>query len=107
MLQIEPTASSPPGSIHGGAPSAYGRWRLSSEGKVEGTDLEAHIQWLLDLIEPNRAGITLLQTEGVLIDVFCFWESLTGHGGPQFGPDTLRRLGNMQLELGLDIYFST
>ncbi len=85
----------------------HGRWSLTSEGQMTSTDLEAHIQWLLDRIEPRGAGLAALREDAsVKADVFCFWESATGHGGPEFSPALLSRLGALALPLGIDIYFA-
>ncbi len=38
-----------------------GHWALSSRGQVDSTDLEAHIQWILDRLEPVMSGRSLLR----------------------------------------------
>lgn len=38
-------------------------------------------------------------------DVFCYWVSATGTGGPEFSPEVLERLARNRLTLGFDIYF--
>jgi hypothetical protein len=81
-----------------------GYWGITSEGTVVSTDLAMHIAWLLDRIEPVRENFSALRTDAVHADVFCFWESSTGNGGPRFPPHLLRRLADLSLELGLDIY---
>lgn len=84
----------------------HGYWEINTSDKVQGTDLSIHIEWLLERIEPVRREIELLIRQDYDADIFCFWESLTGHGGPTFEPDLLARLGTLGLRLGLDIYFS-
>jgi hypothetical protein len=89
------------------APSPYGGWNLSSEHQLDSTDLEQHIAWLLVQLEPVQSILApLLADPAVHCDVFCMWESATGHGGPVFSPLLLRRLGALGAELGLDIYFA-
>lgn len=81
-----------------------GRWILESRGHVTSTDLEQHIAWLLDRLD--EAGIAPTKLPAVSrADVFCFWVSATGTGGPEFSPELLGRLAKCHLALGLDIYF--
>lgn len=86
---------------------SHGYWALYSEHQVRSTDLALHLEWLLDHIEPVQSQLAALMAEDIHADFFCFWESLTGHGGPNFSPALLRRLGAVGLELGLDIYFAS
>jgi Domain of unknown function (DUF4279) len=80
-----------------------GRWILESEGQVAATELEPHIEWLLDRIE--AAGIVPADLPGVTrVDICGFWVSATGHGGPVFSPELLGRLARNRLTLSLDIY---
>lgn len=80
-----------------------GRWILQTEGHVAATELQPHIEWLLDRIE--SAGVVPADIPGVSrADICCFWLSATGHGGPVFSPDLLGRLARSRLTLCLDIY---
>jgi hypothetical protein len=38
-------------------------------------------------------------------DVFCYWVSATGNGGPDLSPQVLGRLAARELVLGFDIYY--
>jgi hypothetical protein len=82
-------------------------WGLTSQERLSSTNLEEHIIWLLDQLAPAQAALlALLAQPDVHADIFCYWESATGHGGPEFSPSIMRRLGELNLKLGLDIYFS-
>jgi hypothetical protein len=82
-----------------------GRWILESEGQVESTILEQHIEWLLLQLEITK--IIPTDIRGVTsADILCYWESATGHGGPQFSPELLGRIAKLRLSLSLDIYFA-
>ena len=84
-----------------------GIWTLTSEEQVGSTDLQQHIEWLLDRLEPVRDSLqALLAGPAYHADVFCFWESATGHGGPAFSAAFLRRFAVWNLDLGLDVYFA-
>jgi hypothetical protein len=82
-------------------------WGLCSEAHLRSTDLSLHLAWLLDRIAPVQPQIAQLIAAGNQADLFCFWESLTGYGGPVFPPPLLRRLADLQLPLGLDLYCAT
>ena len=41
---------------------------------------------------------------GYRMDIFCYWLSAGGHGGPTLSPAIMRRLGELGLEIGFDIY---
>lgn len=110
LLRIEPSDSAAKGSQFtsrsGKTRTARtGLWILSTEFHIESTNLEDHIEWLMDQMEP--AGVIPTDLPGVSWgDVFCYWLSATGHGGPELSPDLLARLGKLRLKLGLDIYFA-
>jgi hypothetical protein len=108
-LGIEPTSSHRRGEplvprVTGSAAARLHGWFLSSEAHVRSRDLRRHLDWLLDAVEPAADALReLARTERA--DVFCLWQSASGHGGPTLSPTQLARLGALGLELGLDVYF--
>lgn len=44
---------------------------------------------------------------GAEVDVFCYWSSRCGHGGPTLSPTQMKGLAELGLDLGLDIYSAT
>lgn len=82
-----------------------GVWLLGSEHGVESTSLERHLVHLLDVIEPAAAALEMLRRRHELrIDLFCYWLSATGHGGPEISPGTLARIAALDAALGIDFY---
>jgi len=79
-------------------------WFLSTEGVLESKDVRRHIDWLLDRIEPSAAELQALVREGARADIFCYWLSAQGHGGPTLSPGQMHRLARLQLECGFDVY---
>ena len=79
-------------------------WFLTSVGQVESRDLSRHIDWLLDQAGAPEALLSLTG-RGADADIFCFWESKSGHGGPEFSPRQMGRLSALGLPLGIDVYF--
>jgi Domain of unknown function (DUF4279) len=78
-------------------------WLLSTRDEVESKDLRRHIDWLLDAIDGTEL-VALTRERQAHSDVFCYWASASGHGGPEFSPSQMLRLANLQLPLVLDIY---
>jgi len=109
LLKVTPTDAALKGEtkvISGGktrtAPT--GRWALETAQLIHSTNLEDHLCWLLEQVDAS--GISLPSLPGVSrSDVFCYWESATGHSGPEFSPEILGRLAKHGLTLGLDFYF--
>ena len=104
-LGINPTDSHRRGELHGPRAQAWKQtlWSLTSQDQPIPRDLEPHIAWVLDKIEPARAQLTMLMEAGVEANMFCFL-SCYGMGGPTLSPNVMGRLAALQLPLGLDIY---
>jgi hypothetical protein len=100
-------AGDPRGSSGNNGAWRHGYWSLSSRDQLSSSDLQLHIEWLLDQLEPAREEIkTLILSSELQADIFCFWESATGHGGPVFSPAFLRYFASFELALGIDVYFA-
>jgi Domain of unknown function (DUF4279) len=83
-----------------------GIWALESENKLEATNLEKHLIFLLDKLEPVSANILELITKYSLsVDFHCYWVSATGQGGPLISPKTLMRIANLHAYLDFEIQF--
>src|SRR5690349_13579475 len=52
----------------------HNSWHLTSEDQISSANLEVHISWLLDQLEPARAELLALLAEpNVQADIFCYW----------------------------------
>lgn len=104
-LGITPTDSHRRGALHGSRAQAWKQthWSLTSQDQPIPRDLEPHVAWVLDKIEPVRTQLTMLIESGVEANMFCFL-SCYGMGGPTLSPNIMGRLAALQLPLGLDIY---
>lgn len=81
-------------------------WSLSSEGHVRSLDLRRHLDWLLAQLATCAESLAALQAvRGVKMRVDCVWYSKAGHGGPTLWPEQMRRMADLNLECGFDIYF--
>jgi hypothetical protein len=104
-LGLAPTQSYRAGEPrrHGGATSRLGVWLLSTEA-MNSLDVSDHIDWLLDQVEPVSGVLTELRREGVRQDIFCYWATEDGQGGPALGVSQMRRLAVLELPVGFDVY---
>jgi len=48
--------------------------------------------------------LAVAREQSLTADFFCYWVSATGHGGPEIGADTLRRISELGASLGFDQY---
>jgi hypothetical protein len=59
------------GLVHEGAPYQQGLWAMCSERWVGSTELDVHIRWLLDQLEPRAAELQRLLEAGASGGIFC------------------------------------
>jgi hypothetical protein len=107
-LKIEPTSTWKKGELAQHSSSRvnpFSGWRLSSKGCVDSRDLRNHIDWLLDRFALRKAEMESLRAEGCVFRVWCYWLSKYGEGGPTISVPQAKRLAELELELGLDVYF--
>ncbi len=83
-----------------------GVWAIdTSTAGLGDADLEAHIVWLLDHLEPSApALIALMETDGLVADVFCGYFMADGNCGFSVQPSTLARIAAFNASLGFDLY---
>jgi len=81
-----------------------GGWILSSRDLVSSDDLEAHLVWVLDRVEPASDAIHALVDDGYDVALVCV---LSGHetgGGPTLEPVTLARIAKLEIPVDFDVY---
>lgn len=83
------------------SPRVEAIWSISSEGHVDSTNLEDHIEWLLDLM-PD--GLRSMLPPSTRCEISCFWISASGHGGPDISSMILSRLARFGFDLTFDFY---
>ena len=107
-LKLEPTRSflkGEPISPRVDRPRPQHGWLLCSEHHVHSRDSRRHLDWLLDLVESNSGAFTSLLSRGISADIYSYWVSAHGQGGPILSPPQLARLARYGLECSYDIYF--
>jgi hypothetical protein len=61
---------------------------------------------VLDKIEGAQEKFLALLAGEARADIFCFWESSAGNGGPIIPASQMARLARLDLSLGWDVWFS-
>ncbi|HET7748769.1 MAG TPA: DUF4279 domain-containing protein, partial [Terriglobales bacterium] len=73
--------------------------------QVESRDVRRHLDWLLEQIVAAQEVLRRMQSEPDLwMDVFCYWRSTHGQGGPMLSPKQMQRLAELDLTIGFDCY---
>ena len=104
-LGLKPSASQKKGqSLAPGRLASLGGWFLSSQHQVSSKDVRRHVDWIIGQLGGKEAQFLRLQDEGYETDIFCYWLSANGHGGPELDPELMRRLASLRLPIGFDIY---
>lgn len=107
-LRLEPTRSHAVGDLispHEIATRPHHGWFLETRGIVESLDSRRHIDWLLDRVAPAENELRDLIADAVRADVFSYWRSANGHGGPMLSPVQMSKLARLGLDCGWDVYF--
>jgi hypothetical protein len=60
---------------------------------------------LFDRLRPRSGHLDTLRQMGCQFDVWCYWLSKEGHGGPILSLSQIDKLAQYRFELPLDIYF--
>ena len=104
-LVLRPSESQKKGQALGpNRVAPLGGWFLSSQDQVISKDVRRHVAWILDQMEGRKDQFLKLQDEGYETDIFCYWLSASGHGGPELDPELMQRLVSLRLPIGFDIY---
>ena len=109
-LQVEPTRSfrkGDPISVRVPQPRPRHGWLLCTETHVTSRDTRRHVDWLLDRVEPVLESFATLTRRGAESDVYSFWVSSRGQGGPLLSPCQMQRLATLGLECSYDVYFES
>src|SRR5438552_1650084 len=78
-LRLTPSAFNRVGDLHGSGEQAWrhkeGYWELTSQNQVHSSELESHIAWLLNQLEPVGSELLdlLRLDESHWADIYCVW----------------------------------
>lgn len=105
LLGVQPTKGHRRDDLRPGGASPYrtGMWSLSTED-LGSLDIREHLDHLLDVAEPRADALAQLRLAGTRQDVFCYWATTDGQGGPALDPEQMGRLANLGLAISFDCY---
>ena len=78
-------------------------WTISSDRIIDSKDVRDHIDYVLDIIYPQKKHILKLQ-ENFTMGMKCVWFAKGVSGGPAVWPEQMSRLSELNLELGFSFY---
>lgn len=78
-------------------------WSLTAN--LPAGSLEEQIDWLLNFLDTRTRELEMLRDE-CTVDLFCFYSSENGQGSIELSGATMKRLGDLGLDLTIDIYIS-
>jgi hypothetical protein len=79
-------------------------WFLETEGTIKSKDSRRHIDLILSKLEGKARTINQLVSEGIRIEIACFWRTKQGHGGPTLGPHQFKKLATLTVDFWYDFY---
>jgi hypothetical protein len=109
-LGLEPTTSfrkGEPISPRVPRPRPEHGWLFCTDGLVDSKDTRRHIDWLLDKITPKADAFARITRGGSRSDIYSFWVSAHGQGGPTLSIHQMHRLVMLGLECTYDVYFAS
>lgn len=82
-------------------------WYFSTQELFNSKDSRRHVGYLIEqIIKPVSSKINTLQSNGMSVEIACFWESATGNGGPSMPASQMKSLGEYGIDLYWDIWFA-
>jgi hypothetical protein len=82
-----------------------GLWMIDSSGQVQSVDFIAHLEWLVENIEPVATKLSeILQDENINAVISGFWIMPTSHEYLILDPNLSKRVAAINLRLEISIY---
>ena len=83
----------------------HGFWGLTSDERIQSTDLALHIEWVINQLEPVRQKLVeIMSDKQIDAEISCLWMLSTSHDGLSVSAVLLERIASLGLKLNLDIY---
>ena len=70
-------------------------------------ELNAHLEMLLTFLEAKRDALAAIRSRTTSLDLFCMFSLESSQGSIALDASLLKRLGEQQIDLLLDLYSST
>ncbi len=80
-------------------------WSLTSQGKIQSSNLVSHIEWLMKEIGPIRTKLMdILSRNDVTAEISCFWILPTDNEQITLDLGLIRKIADLGLSLKLDLF---
>jgi len=109
MLAIEPERQREKGEIRTTKSgtrvvSPTGCWIISSSRFIKTSDCNSHVDWILDQLSSSSGALRTLRKRGFRMQITCCVHVNHWNTAWQFEPDLLRKIGNLDIPLAVDVY---
>lgn len=108
ILGIIPSYKYKRGDLHGKNNQMVrkkGLWSITSDEKVDLSDLQVHIDWLLDLLEPVKNQLNSINSmPGVYTEISCIFNLFSIEWDSRLEPNQLDRIAALNIKFGISIY---
>ncbi len=80
-------------------------WSLSSQGKIQSSNLATHLEWLLDQLEPIKLRLLeIMNRKDTEAEISCFWIFPTDHENLNLRPELIQKITELGLGLSIEFY---
>lgn len=106
LLQIEPDESQKAGDLRRpGKVAKISGWFLRTKDICTSKDVRAHIEFILSKLDSKKIELQKLVDTSYEIQIWVFWVSAAGNGGPYLDHQFMKRLADFPIDLNFDICF--
>jgi Domain of unknown function (DUF4279) len=80
-------------------------WSLSSQDKIQSSNMATHLEWLLNQLEPIKLRLLeILNREGISAEISCFWIFPTDHENITLSPELIQKIADLSVSLSIEFY---
>jgi hypothetical protein len=82
-----------------------GLWSITSSGMVNSSDLQLHIEWLLDILEPVKNQLnSIISKPDVYAEISCIFNLFSIEWDSRLEPSLLDRIAALNIKFRISIY---
>lgn len=109
LLGITPAYKYKRGDLHGENNQMVrkqGLWSITSAEKIESSDLQLHIEWLLTQLEPVKSPLSsIVSRPDIYAEISCIFNLFTIEWDDRLEPNLLERIAALNIMFGISIYY--
>ncbi|NQY42023.1 MAG: DUF4279 domain-containing protein [Legionellales bacterium] len=106
LLSIVPSEYTNKGDLRQGRFKSEKTIFLYDSSLSKESNLENHINHLLNILEEKKNKLLEMSSDGDEIDIFCFFSTENGQGGFCLNTKMLQRLATLPVDISFDLYLS-